>query len=189
MSRVVHTDAVEVARIRSGDETAFNRIYKLHWLRLFRLACRIVEDESVAEDIVQDIFVSFWEKGCHLEINNIEAYLYQSVKFKCFMHLRSGSISRRHLEHFSRLAAEAKNTEEYALTELEDMLQQGIDSLPERCREVFYLSRVQALPNKKIAEKLHISPKTVENQITKALKQLRLSIDKLAVIAGFFLHF
>lgn len=184
MNQTAHTDAEWVSRIRSGDEHAFDLIYKKHWLRLFRTACRITEDESVAEDIIQETFISFWEKGCHKDIFSIEAYLYQSVKFRSFMHLRSGAISRKHLEHLANIAASVDGEKEYEVRELEELLRRSMNDLPERCREVFYLSRIDALSNKKIAEKLHISPKTVENQITKAIKHLRLSIDKMAVFVA-----
>ncbi len=186
MNDASYTDAELVARVRSGDERAFDSIYKTHWLRLYHVACRITENDAVAQDMIQDTFVSFWEKGCHKNIVSIEGYLYQAVKFRCFMHLRSGSISKKHLEHFNRIGASESFEQEYDAREVEEILQRTIDHLPERCREVFYLSRIQSLPNKKIAEKLQISPKTVENQITKALKHLRLSMEKLTAIILFF---
>jgi RNA polymerase sigma-70 factor (family 1) len=170
-----------LVKVRSGDKNAFDTIYHRHWLRLYRIATRITQDDTVAEDIIQDTFISFWEKGCRQEIRSLEAYLYQAVKFRCFMHLRSGSISRRHLDHLASISASiVDGLESYELEETENLLQECISSLPERCREVYYLSRVEHLPNKKIAERLHISTKTVENQITKALKQLRLSLNKIA---------
>lgn len=78
----------------------------------------------------------------------------------------------------------AANTleDEINAKELQSLLDESIATLPEKCREVFYLSRVESLSNKKIAERLNISHKTVENQITKALKILHTSVDKLAVL-------
>lgn len=186
MNHVSYTDAELVARVRSGDERAFDLIYSTHWLRLYNVARRITEDDAVAQDIIQDTFVSFWEKGCHKNIISIEAYLYQTVKFRCFMHLRSGSIAKKHIQHFNRIVSSASFEQEYETREMEEILRRSIDHLPERCREVFYLSRIQSLSNKKIAEKLQISPKTVENQITKALKHLRLSMEKLTIFILLF---
>ena len=182
MNQVAYTDAELVVRVRAGDERAFDLIYKMHWLRLYQLARRITEHDAVAQDIIQDTFVSFWEKGCRKDIVSIEGYLYQAVRFRCFMHLRSGSISKKHLAHLNEIKASINLEEEYESREVEEFLQRSIDHLPEKCREVFLLSRVQAMPNKVIAEKLHISPKTVENQITKALKHLRLSMEKLTLL-------
>jgi RNA polymerase sigma-70 factor (family 1) len=180
------SDAELAVRLKSRDKTAFDLVYQRYWLKLYRVAVHIVEDRAVAEDVTQDSFISYWEKASLQDIRNIEAYLYQMVKYRCFMHLRSGSISRKHLDRFASVLANAVTIDtEFEARELEQVVDQAIASLPEKCREVYQLSRVEQLPNKKIAEKLHISPKTVENQITKALRHLRLSLDKLAVL--FFL--
>lgn len=177
------SDAALAARLRSCDKAAFDVVYERYWLKLYRVARHIVEDSIAAEDITQDVFVSFWEKASRQEVLNIEAYLYQMVKYRCFMHLRSGAISRKHLDRFaSILTSQVSMEEDFEVREIAAAVDLAIASLPEKCREVYQLSRVEELPNKKIAEKLHISPKTVENQITKALRHLRLSIDKLAIV-------
>jgi RNA polymerase sigma-70 factor (family 1) len=183
MDNGIHSDAELAKRIRNKDRIAFDIVYQRHWLRLFRVALRITEDRSAAEDIIQDTFISLWEKGSQAEIRNIEAYLYGATKFRCFMHLRSGSISKKHLDHFAAIVAtQSVLQDDLFVKEMEEAAESCIAGLPEKCREVYYLSRVEMLPNKKIAEKLHISPKTVENQITKALKQLRFSLDKFALL-------
>lgn len=185
MKVIRNTDRELVHKVRSGDKLAFDSVYTAHWKRLFQVAAKIVESKTIAQDIIQDTFISFWEKGCHQEIDNIEAYLYQTVRFRCFMHLRSGKISQKHIERFTTLVSANVTEEEIDYHELELLLEESMRSLPDKCREVFYLSRFEALPHKEIAQQLHISPKTVENQISKAIKHLRLSIDKLAVVALF----
>jgi RNA polymerase sigma-70 factor (ECF subfamily) len=98
--------------------------------------------------------------------------------------LRSGAISQKHLDHINHRAVEISTSteQEFDAQELQAVLDQSMDRLPEKCREIFYLSRFELLPNKKIAEQLQISPKTVENQITKALRILRLSVNKLVSV-------
>ena len=97
------------------------------------------------------------------------------------MHLRSGRILEKHLNQMNLIIASNELEEEMEAKELQFVLDESIATLPERCREVFYLSRFESLSNKKIAERLKISNKTVENQITKALKILHTSVDKLAI--------
>ena len=178
-----NSDAELALRLKLRDRTAFDVVYQRYWLKLYRVANHIVENSAVAEDITQDSFICYWEKASLQDIRNIEAYLYQMVKYRCFMHLRSGSINRKHLDRFASVLASTVTVDsEFEMRELEQVVDQAIASLPEKCREVYQLSRVDHLPNKKIAEKLHISPKTVENQITKALRHLRVSMDKLAVL-------
>jgi RNA polymerase sigma-70 factor (ECF subfamily) len=175
------TDDRDLLRqVGSGDQKAFAVLFDRHWKRLYYAALHVIDDRDVAEDIVQDCFISLWEKGAHKAIDNVEAYLYQSVKYKCFMHLRSGAISKKHLDRITTLSAAHNSTEEAIdERELQEVLNHSMATLPEKCRQIFYLSRFESLPNKKIAEQLHISPKTVENQITKALRILRLSVDKM----------
>lgn len=172
-------------RLKNRDSRAFELIYNDHWLLLFRIARKIVDDEAIAKDLIQDVFVSLWEKASLQQISNLSAYLTQAVKYSCFMHLRSGAISQKHLARLNALIESNTIEEEYNLKELQQALDQGIESLPEKCREVFCMSRFEYLPNQKIAEKLNISPKTVENQITKALRILRLSVDKMAFLLFF----
>lgn len=165
--------------IASGDQRAFAILFDRHWKKLYHTALNVVEDRDAAEDIVQDCFISLWEKSSHKHIDNVGGYLFKSVKYACFMYLRSGTISRKYLDHINKVAFDNSTEEDFYAQELQEVLDSSIATLPEKCREIFYLSRFEFLPNKQIAEQLQISPKTVENQITKALRILRLSVNKL----------
>lgn len=187
MDYSARTDTELLLIFKSGDIQGFNTLFNRHWASLFRLANRILEDQNLAKDTVQETFVSLFESVPHKEINNVKAYLFQCVKYQCFMQLRSGRISEKHLSRLNTVIA-SNCVEEYMdAEELQTILNQKIESLPEKCREVFYLSRYELLSNKKIAEHLNISQKTVEHQITKALKTLRVSVNKLALIAWFII--
>ena len=182
------TDKELLLIFKSGNIQGFNTLFNRHWSSLFHLSTRILEDDDLAKDTLQEVFVSLYEKAHHKEITYVKSYLLQAVKYQCFMHLRAGKISERHL-HRLQTVWSANYVEEYMdAEELDELLRQEMESLPEKCREVFYLSRYELLSNKKIAEQLNISQKTVEHQISKALKTLRLSMDKLA-LAAFLLTF
>jgi RNA polymerase sigma factor (sigma-70 family) len=137
---------------------------------------------------VQEVFLSFYQAVGSKKILNVKGYLFQAAKFQCFMQLRAGKISQRHLDRMNQVIIGNVVEDDYNAVELSEILRQGIESLPEKCREVFYLSRFEFLSNSSIASQLNISPKTVENQIGKALKSLRASIQKFAAIL-LFLHF
>lgn len=177
------TDAELFLIFKSGDTKGFNGLFNRHWMGLFRLAYKILENKELAKDVVQEIFLSLYESISHNEIHQIKGYLFQSVKYQCFMHLRSGRISEKHLSRLQHVMASNYTEEKMEADELETILNHRIDCLPERCRQVFYLSRYHYLSNRKIAEQLNISQKTVEHQISKALKTLRIYVDKLAIIA------
>jgi RNA polymerase sigma-70 factor (family 1) len=169
--------------LKAGDKTAFNALYDRYWSVLFRLAFRILERHDASKDVVQEVFVSFFEKHSKRDISNVKAYLLQSTKYQCFMQLRAGKLTAKHIERMENVITCNLVDEEIEADELQKAIDHQIASLPEKCREVFELSRVEELTNKKIAERLNISQKTVENQITKALRTLRLTVDKLAFLA------
>ena len=188
MNSFDRTDAELLDLLRAGDRYAFTAIYDRYCSVLYRVAFRILNDHDLAKDVVQEAFIMLFEKANERIIDNLKAYLYQTIKYRCFMHLRAGRISEKHLQQMSLIIASNSMEEEMDANELQVVLNKSIATLPEKCREVFYLSRVEALSNKKIAERLKISHKTVENQITKALKILHTSVNKLAVLfllAGF----
>jgi RNA polymerase sigma-70 factor (ECF subfamily) len=187
MDHSSHSDDELLLIFQSGDIQGFNALYNRHCAALFHLASKILEDDELAKDTLQEIFVSFFQNAKEKQINYVKGYLLQSVKYRCFMHLRSGKISEKHLDRLQTVSS-ANYVEEYMdAQELQTLLRANIEALPEKCREVFYLSRYELLSNKKIAEQLNISQKTVEHQITKALKTLRVSLDKLALLALFLI--
>jgi len=163
-------------QLAEDDQAAFTEIYRRHHSALYRVAFNILDDREVSKDVIQESFISLYEKGKGHTILNLQRYLTQVVKYQCFMHLRSGKISQKHRDGMGTSIASNVLQEELDLKDLQYLLNQSIAALPDKCREVFYLSRFESLSNKKIAEQLKISHKTVENQLTKALKHLHVSV-------------
>lgn len=180
------SDQKLVELFASGNKHAFEMVYDRYWKDLYKLATRILQDDAKAEDVVQEVFVSFYESLGQRKVDNLKAYLYQSTKYQCFMQLRAGKISEKHLERMNKVVFSNIVEDEFEAHELEEILEKGISALPEKCRQVFYLSRFESLSNKSIAQQLNISPKTVENQITKALKSLKSTVEKSAVLLFLF---
>ena len=146
-------------------ETAFRHLY----LPLGMYALRIVGDADVAEDLVQDAFLKAWEYMADgtRQVDNLRAFMYRSVRNRCLTHLRD---SRETLgeEHIPEVGEEDIDT-----SVRDARIWQAIDRLPDRCREVFLLSKRDGLTNEEIAAELGISVKTVKNQMTKAFSRLR----------------
>ena len=173
-----------VALLKKKDEGALKEVYDRYWYRLFRHAFNLLSDEDAARDVVQELFISLWEKIDDKEICDLRQYLFQSLKYRVFMQLRRKYTSQKHLDRISHLSQQKEYSTEQSVdfSQASDLLNQGIQQLPERCREVFCLSRYEHLSNREIAERLKISVKTVENQITKALKLLRVHMTDLLVV-------
>lgn len=146
----------------------FDIMFRALYLPLGMYAMRIVGDADIAEDIVQDAFMKIllqMDEG--KEITDFKSYMYRSVRNECISYLR-GKKETESLDSVPEI------DEEVVDTSLRDAkIWRAIDALPEKCREVFLMSKRDGLSNEEIADELNISIKTVRNQITKALARLR----------------
>lgn len=180
------SDKSVIQAISDKNELAFATLYHQYWDTLFISAFKVIKDEEACKDIVQEVFLSIWGNEHLQEIENIEGYLHQSVRYKVLMALRKAKVSEKHLETIKEVA---ENTTENLLAyeELNETVERSIGSLPERCQEVFRLSRMENLSNKEIAERLDISVRTVETHIGNALRKLKTALDSQVVYVIFAL--
>jgi RNA polymerase sigma-70 factor (ECF subfamily) len=161
--------------MKKGKEYAFDFFFNYYYPGLCVYAQKMIFiPQQEARDLVQDVFVKFWNDREKTDIRfSIRSYLFASVKNKCFDLLRKKDVCVKTEELTSNRDVCDESFETYILTELEALFNTSLAKLPERCREVFELSRFQGLKNREIASMLNLSEKTVENQITKALHILK----------------
>ena len=170
---------IDITDLKSGNVKVFEALFKQWYEPLCRYACSIVHDQDEAEDIVQRIFCKLWDHRGKLEIHtSIKSYLYRMVHNACLNRIKQWQMQSEHSEMIAQNSSTTTNCVEQAMIhkELSDQIELAIAALPERCRQVFLLSRMQHLSYIKIAETLQISPNTVETQIVKALKILRVKL-------------
>jgi RNA polymerase sigma-70 factor (ECF subfamily) len=156
---------------------AFEKVFTDWFGHLYAYAMSVVKDEETAEEVVQKVFCRIWEKRERLEVHtSLKAYLYGSVYHECMdwlRHRKRVEAHRRQIMRHDSQASRESAADKVELRELEKKLQQAINELPDQCRAIFCLSRYGELGYKEIAGQLGISVKTVEAQISKALKRLR----------------
>lgn len=153
---------------------------------MYKSAFFILREPDACKDIVQDIYVWLWEHRHVLEIHTIKSYLKAAVKFKVANYIRSAQIRESFFEELMDYnpAIQVVNIEERAeISELKAIIHQAIIELPDKCREIFRLSREGHLSNNEIAVRLGISVKTVENQMTIALSRIRRTLEPYTAIA------
>ncbi len=167
-------------RLKEGDEAALGKIFDVYYSDLVSRIFRIIPDSDTCQDIAQDVFVELWNKRSSIEIHSsLGAYLNRAAVNRALNYLKSRN---RGIIDGSAELVETADIGEVFLTdvrqteEMELRLHRAIEKLPERCRAVFALSRFEDLSHKEIADRLGISVKTIENQITKAMKLLRESL-------------
>ncbi|MBA3705773.1 MAG: RNA polymerase sigma-70 factor [Bacteroidetes bacterium] len=158
-----------------STETEFNETFHLYYEELCRIVLPIVKDKDIAEDVVQDVFVKMWIRKDELEIKTtVKGYLYKAVVFRALDHLRKQKNTTKVNDELKVIYPQSHNnvTDSVEEKELNIAINEGLDKMPENMRVIFQLSRFTGLKNREIAEQLDISIKTVESNMTKALKLL-----------------
>jgi len=168
--------------ITKNSFQAFDELYNRYWSKLYFSAHNVLKEQEASEDIVQEIFTQIWTKRQSIEITNVSAYLYGAVRNLVFKHIRSGNIKNTYLERINLISHVNDAERTLNLNELQDIYHKSLGTLPLRCREVFLLSREENLSYKEIASRLNISHKTVETQMSKALKLLRTAMDEYTLL-------
>jgi len=161
-------------RIQQGDERAFRLLFDRYFQLLVGVAFNFLKDLNTAKDIVQEVFLNIWRKRESLSApSNLGAYLKRATINRSINYIKSRKSTVDVTEQFSLQSKAPDANQVLEASDLEQVIQQALASLPERCRMVFVMKRIEGKSLKEIAEALDISPKTAENQITKALKILK----------------
>ena len=174
-------------KIKDGDESAYQMLFIEFYAPLVSFATNFISDKSIAEDIVQDIFIKIWEGRDKIgTVKNISAYLYQTVRFTCYNHIRDKKIFPEDNIDFTEHVKISSSIEEMIIEEESFRLYlKEMEKLPPKCRKIFSLS-IEGLMAKEIAEELDISIETVKKQKKIARKILREKFNGLLLFLGAF---
>jgi RNA polymerase sigma-70 factor (ECF subfamily) len=170
-----------IKKISRGDLSAFEKLFKDYYEELCYFANRYLNDMDQSEEVVQDTFFIIWQNRRKIDIKqSVKSYLYTSVKNKSLKKIRSKSYEDKYKEHLVKQGSETASTplEELNAKELNLLINRTLNSLPERTRKVFKMSREEGLKYQEIAKKLSISVKTVEADMGKALKLFRKKLNE-----------
>ena len=163
--------------LKESDKDSFRELFSKYHQSLFNFVLYRVKDEVIADDIVQDTFLRVWKHRNSIKPNqSFFSYIAKISNNLCMDYFRHENVKLRHQEHIPQLTQSGADNPaiQYESKILEDKIHNIVNnSLPEKCREIFILSRVNGLPNQDIAELLEVSRRTVENQLYRALKVLR----------------
>lgn len=162
--------------ISEKNKVVFDFVFHYYYSGLCAFAESIIKDKEAVEDIVQELFVTIWIKGNQIQINgSLKNYLFSSVKNRCFDYLKHKKVKLKSVQLLKTAETSTLHTPEnfFTETELREIIEKSILKLPPRCQEIFRLSRYDGFKNKEIADQLGLSKRTVELQISIALKVLR----------------
>ena len=178
-----------------GDKGAFEQLFRDWYVRLCVYAESIVRDRDMAEDIVQNVFCTLWEKRLGIDIReSLKSYLYRSVYNAALNSIKHEKVKLAFFQFMNKHGVKGENNIEYYFDEENQNvilreINTAIEALPEQCREIFMLSRFSGKKSTEIASILNISARTVETQLYRAMKRLREDLSHLKGSEIFFLMF
>lgn len=188
------SDREIIEQIKNGNLSVFNQLFESVYFQLYFHCRKFISDPEDAKDLMQNVFLHFWEKRADIDIHtSLKSYLLRAIHNECLNYLRSqrtvnvssdgNGKDNIILDYADRYATPDVD---YITNEIGNITQTTIDQLPEQCKAVFTLSRMKGLRNQEIAKQLNISVRTVDTQIYRALKILKVKLkDYLAVLFCF----
>ncbi|MGC3947966.1 MAG: sigma-70 family RNA polymerase sigma factor [Chryseolinea sp.] len=174
-----HDNEVELlASLQSGDQSAFESIYRRYSKELYRRARRLILNKEDCEEIIQEVFESLWRKRNSAEIRSLRAYLYRAVANKVMDHIRKDYRHKRYVEHFRLF--EALYSQGETGNNLSQMIEAGLRQLPERVQMAIRLRLSENLSNDEIAQRMKVTNKTVENYMHQVYAHFRAKFPRIA---------
>jgi RNA polymerase sigma-70 factor (family 1) len=178
----IHTDDQLLKQLYQNDEGAFAEIYNRYWKPLYTSAHNILQVREAAQDAVQEVFISLWKRRQDIQVDVLQSYLHQAVRFQVFKAIRAEKTDQDFFNRLSLVSKDILFEDPVLFKELESIYQQLIQSLPPDEKEIFLLHRDGGLTYKQIAEQKNISVKTVEKKMSRALKELRYGMDDAMLV-------
>lgn len=177
---MVRSDQELIDLLRRDADNAVRVIFEQYYESICIRINRMIKNKAQTEDLAQELFLDFWKKRNDIEIKgSLKAYLSIAARNKTLNWIKSNkNHDFNSIEDVQQATNEQSAQKLMELEEMKSHIDEAIDLLPEKCKIVFILSRFEQLSYKEIAKNLDISPKTVENQISKALKMLRMKLQK-----------
>jgi RNA polymerase sigma-70 factor, ECF subfamily len=183
-------DSELISGLQTGQKDKFDQIYKQYWAELYAFARKRVNSQEDAKDILQDLFVVIWTKRESLNITtSIKSYLYTALRHRIINYYNSKSTEAEYFDILSKIEHFNDSTDEKVTeNEIITIIDKSLDKMPSKMREIFELSRYKGLSAKEIASQLQLSEQTVRNQISNALKYLKIGLIDFIPSIIFFLQ-
>ena len=190
-ARIDHTAQHLLQGLRNDDKKAFYEIFERYWDVLYNAAYIRLRSHEEAEEIVQELFITLWDKRHTLEIVNLPVYLHVAVRKRVLNTIRRKMTEQKYWDYCSGFFPTTHNTTEEMITfdELTHEIEEVMNRLPERSRQVFRLNKVEGKPIAEIAKFLKLSERSIEYDLARSLKVLRVHLKDYILLVAAFLHF
>lgn len=180
-----HSEQQLVSLLKDGNHYAYHTIYERYFSLLFVHAHKRLRDEEQAKDIVQEFFAGLWEKHEDVQLNvSLSSYFFTAINYRIVNYFRRSEVQEKYIASFAGFVNAEQANADHPIREkqLIELIECEIKELPPKMREIFEMSRKQHLSHKEIAEKLSLSEKTVDRQMSNALFRLRAKLGLLIIV-------
>lgn len=185
MEYKILSDELLVKLLRVGEQDAFEEIYRRYWQKLLRSAQFKLRSKETIEEILQDLFISLWEKRERVVIENLEAYLNTSLRYLIINQIKKQILQEKFVEYSLKKNELTDDVDEsVAFNELSVAIEKAIEQLPEKTRQIFRLNRLEYKSVKEISVLLETPERTIEYHITQALKALRIHLREFITLSA-----
>lgn len=171
------SDKVLLQRIAGDDSVAFTILYRRYWEELFMVAVKVLRDKTEAADVLQDVFLSLWNRRHELQIiGPLSHYLHAAIRYKAIHHIEKNITRHDYLAVLADVSPEGLSPDAEINLHLKDLqraLNKAVTQMPPKMQEVYKLSRQEQQSHKEIAEKLSVSVETVKKHIQHALQLIK----------------
>lgn len=190
--KVEYSDSTVITLLQQGNEKAFERLFKDHFKSLHAYAYTFLKDNEMAEEIVQNVFCRIWEKRDQLKTDgSLKSYLYRSVHNESLNYIKHQKVKANFGVYYAGQMEHSEEQQQASVkvmtTELQQHITAAMNELPQQCRTIFQLSRFEQLKYQQIADQMGLSVKTIENQMGKALRLMRIKLAEFLPIILLFL--
>lgn len=180
-----------VSRYKKGDASAFDTLYFSYSKKLYYFVMGLLKDQTIAEEIIQEVFVKLWEKRDKVNADlNFENYIFMIAYNSVRKYFRDKSLESRILANMSAITTEEINSTESIViyNDLLSLVNEAIEKMPSQRKRVYKLSRHDGMSIQDISKKLNISKRTAENHLSRALKYLKEEIANISLLTSLFFH-
>jgi RNA polymerase sigma-70 factor (family 1) len=180
-----HTDSQLIAFLKSGNEKAYDELFRRYWDKAFNAAYSKLKSKALAEEIVQDIFMDLWNKRASLSIESFSKYLYSSIRYQALNKIRSQLVHEKYWEYYRAFIPVDERTTEKTVhfNDLLNSVETCLNQLPLKTKKVFYMNKLEGRSLKEIARAMRLSEKAIEYHLTRSLKELKLYLRNTFLVS------
>ncbi len=178
-------DPVLITLVQQGNQLAFKQLYHNYWDKLYAYSFNILNDTWLTEDVLHEVFTQIWVKREDLEILNLKSYLFNAVRNRALLKIRNDKFTILDDLIINKLEFSPEIEQQFDKNDTVLAIEHAAKKLPARCRAIFYMSKFHNYSSAEIANHFNISQRTVENQISLALKHLRKELGTALFVAVF----